>query len=97
MVLGDEREVLDLGRTSRTVSTAQRRAVVVRDRHCRYPGCRAPARWCDVHHLVEWERGGPTDLVNLALLCRRHHVAVHEGRRRLVRDSHGTYRVQRRE
>jgi hypothetical protein len=85
LIMKGKREVLDMGRRSRTVSPAQRRAVTARDRHCRYPGCRAPARWCDVHHLVEWERGGLTDLGNLVLLCRRHHVAVHEGGKRLVR------------
>ena len=61
------------------------------------PHCDAPARWCDVHHLVEWERGGTTDLGSLLLLCRRHHVAVHEGGRRLVRDDDGTLRVERRD
>jgi hypothetical protein len=69
---------LDVGRASRTVTPAQRRAVIVRDRHCRYPGCDRPARWCDVHHLVHWADGGPTDLDNLILLCRRHHTLVHE-------------------
>jgi hypothetical protein len=94
LTMNGEREVLNMGRTTRTVTPAQRRAVIVRDRHCRFPGCRAPARWCDVHHLVEWDEGGPTDLANLVLLCRRHHVAVHEGRKRLVRDRDGTYRVE---
>ena len=96
LVMNGEREVLDMGRSVRTPSAGQRRAVVVRDRHCRYPGCRAPAEWCDVHHLVEWERGGATDLANLVLLCRRHHQKVHEGRRRLVRAPDGTIRVERR-
>jgi len=96
-VLDGRREVLDLGRRARTVSAAQRRAVVLRDEHCRHPGCRAPAAWCDVHHLVEWEHGGATDLANLVLLCRRHHVVVHEGRKRLVRDeASGEFRVERR-
>jgi len=96
-VLDERREVLDLGRRARTVSAAQRRAVVLRDEHCVHPGCRAPADWCDVHHLVEWEHGGVTDLANLVLLCRRHHVVVHEGRKRLVRDeASGEFRVERR-
>jgi hypothetical protein len=47
-----------------------------------------------VHHLIEWERGGTTDLENLVLLCRRHHVAVHEGRKRLLRNDDGTLRVE---
>jgi hypothetical protein len=49
-----------------------------------------------VHHLVEWERGGITDMHNLVLLCRRHHVAVHEGRKRLVRNPDGNLRVEQR-
>jgi hypothetical protein len=93
MRMDERREVLDMGRESRTPTAAQRRAVIARDRHCRYPGCRAPAHWCDVHHLVEWGHGGHTDLTNLVLLCRRHHVAVHEGGRQLVRDPDGTCRV----
>jgi hypothetical protein len=64
VTMNGEREVLDMARTTRTVTPAQRRAVIVRDRHCRFPGCRAPAQWCDVHHLVEWDEGGPTDLAN---------------------------------
>ncbi len=96
-VLDERREVLDLGRRARTVSAAQRRAVVLRDEHCVHPGCRAPAGWCDVHHLVEWEHGGGTDLANLVLVCRRHHVAVHEGGKRLVRDAEsGECRLERR-
>ncbi|MFN8025316.1 MAG: DUF222 domain-containing protein [Acidimicrobiia bacterium] len=100
IVIDRHREVLDMGRRSRTVTPAQRRAVVVRDEHCQHPGCRAAADWCDVHHLVEWEWGGATDLDNLVLLCRRHHVAVHEGRRRLVPDRSvpgERFRVERRE
>lgn len=100
IVIDRHREVLDMGRRSRTVTPAQRRAVVIRDEHCQHPGCRAVAAWCDVHHLVGWEQGGVTDLANLVLLCRRHHVAVHEGRRRLVPDSSvpgERFRVERRE
>jgi hypothetical protein len=71
-------EVLDLGRRTRVVSPAQRRALVHRDGGCVFPGChRHP--WTDAHHLVHWARGGTTDLDNLCLLCRRHHTAVHEG------------------
>jgi hypothetical protein len=82
-------EVLDLGRRTREPSTAQRRAVLLRDEHCQYPGCRTPISCCDIHHLDPWEHGGSTDLVNLAALCRRHHVTVHEGGHRLVRGPDG--------
>ena len=68
--------VLDVGRKTRTVPPALRRALQARDRQCRFPGCNA--RRCDVHHVEHWADGGPTRLDNLVLLCRRHHRAVHE-------------------
>jgi hypothetical protein len=82
-------EVLDLGRRTREPSAAQRRAVMLRDEHCQFPGCRAPISWCDIHHMHPWQRGGSTDLTNLAALCRRHHVAVHEGGHTLIRGPDG--------
>jgi Domain of unknown function (DUF222)/HNH endonuclease len=78
-VLGGAGEPLDLGRAARLVSTAQRRAIVLRDQGCRFPGCDRPPQWTDAHHLVPWANGGPTDLDNLVSLCRWHHSAVHEG------------------
>ncbi|MEM9713872.1 MAG: DUF222 domain-containing protein [Actinomycetota bacterium] len=71
--------VLDVGRATRVVSPALRRALVVRDGGCRFPGCDVDHRRCDAHHLVHWADGGPTDLDNLALLCAFHHRLVHEG------------------
>jgi hypothetical protein len=82
-------QILDLGRRTRTVPDRLRRAIVLRDEHCQFPGCRAPASWCDAHHLVLWTDGGPTNLDNCTLLCRRHHVAVHEGGWKLVRGPDG--------
>jgi hypothetical protein len=79
-------EILDLGRRTRIVSPAQRRALVHRDGGCVFPGCGRPHPWTDAHHLVHWARGGATDLDNLCLLCRRHHTAVHEGGWHLARD-----------
>ena len=75
----DSGEPLDAGRTVRTVPPAIRRALVVRDRGCRFPGCDRPADWTDGHHLQHWAHGGETKLRNLVLLCRRHHRRVHEG------------------
>jgi hypothetical protein len=89
LVMSADGEVLDLGRRARTISRALRRAIVLRDQHCQFPGCRAPASWCDVHHLVHWLLGGETNLENCAMLCRRHHVAVHEGGWKLVRGPNG--------
>ena len=77
-------EVLDLGRTRRSVSKAQRRALLIRDRTCQYPGC-SQQRHLDAHHILAWAAGGQTDLDNLLLLCRFHHTAVHEGRLRIER------------
>jgi hypothetical protein len=74
-------EQLQLGRATRIVSDAQRRALVHRDGGCRFPDCDRPPDWCDAHHIVPWDRGGATDLDNLVLLCRRHHRLVHEGGR----------------
>jgi len=72
-------EVLDLGRSVRLVSPAQRRALVVRDRGCVWPDCDRPPAFTDAHHLRHWIDGGATDLANLALVCRRHHRLVHAG------------------
>ena len=66
---GPAGEVLDVGRRTRTISPALRRALAARDGHCRFPGCRA--RRVDAHHVEHWAHGGATALDNLVLLCRR--------------------------
>lgn len=80
IVLGPRSEPLDVGRRTPVVPPAIRRAVIVRDRSCRFPGCGRPHAWCDAHHVVHWAEGGSTSIGNLVLLCRRHHRLVHEGR-----------------
>lgn len=72
------------GRRRRTVSPALRRALLTRDRGCRFPGC--GSRFTEAHHIVHWADGGPTELSNLVLLCRRHHRAVHENGMRICMD-----------
>lgn len=67
----------DAGRRTPAVPASMRRAVIVRDRHCRFPGCDRPQSWCDAHHVVHWTNGGSTALHNLVLLCRRHHRLIH--------------------
>ncbi len=64
------------GRARRFPTKAQRREVMRRDRHCRFPGCEN-VNFADVHHIVPWKPGGRTDLDNLVLMCRHHHGVVH--------------------
>lgn len=71
-------EPLDVGRRTAVVPSSLRRAVIVRDRRCRFPGCDRPHGWCDAHHVMHWADGGRTSLSNLILLCRPHHRLVHE-------------------
>ncbi len=73
-VLGDQGQVLDLGRAQRTFTAAQRRALTIRDRGCTFPGCTVPATWCEAHHVVPWHQGGATDVSNGALCCLFHHT-----------------------
>jgi hypothetical protein len=69
---------LRVGRKTRTIPAALRRALNARDRGCRFPGCENH-RFVDAHHVRHWARGGEATLANLVLLCRRHHRLVHEG------------------
>ena len=78
-VLGGDSVPLDLGRTERLCSPAQRRALIVRDKGCAFPGCDRPPAWCDAHHVVHWVNGGLTDLNNCVLLCGFHHRVIHKG------------------
>lgn len=76
----DERgEILSVGRKTRTIPPAIRRALRTRDRGCRFPGCTS-RRFVDAHHIQHWADGGETKMSNLVLLCSRHHTLVHEGR-----------------
>jgi hypothetical protein len=86
---GAPAQPLEVGRASRVVTAAQRAALVVRDGGCAVAGCDRPPAWCEAHHLVHWLHGGPTDLANLALVCRAHHRAVYEGGWRLARHPDG--------
>ena len=68
-----------VGRERGSIAAATRRALVLRDQGCRFPGCDRPAGWTDAHHIVHRVDGGGNELDNLVLLCRRHHRRVHEG------------------
>ena len=75
--------VLDMQRSRRLCSEAQRRALVARDRSCRVQGCNSGARDCQVHHLDPWIEGGHTRVDRMALICLRHHRMLDEGYRLL--------------
>lgn len=77
VVLNAKREILDIGRASRTWTMGIRRAVVARDQGCRFPGCDRPVSWCDIHHCQPWEDDGHTSVENGVLLCRKHHTFLH--------------------
>lgn len=78
-VVGPDGVPVDVGRKTRKVSAALRRALRIRDAGgCRFPGCTARRR-LHAHHVRHWADGGPTSLANLILLCTAHHWAVHEG------------------
>jgi hypothetical protein len=95
VIMRGKSEVLDVGRRSRLVTQAQMRALILRDQHCRFPGCDRPPQWTDVHHLIHSFDGGTTDFDNLVLLCRRHHVMCHEGGWILQRDPEGEISAHR--
>jgi 5-methylcytosine-specific restriction endonuclease McrA len=85
--------LLEVGARTRTIPPALRRALHHRDRGCRFPGCGLP--FGQGHHVRHWAQGGPTTLSNLALLCRRHHRAVHEEGYRVERQPDGALRFRR--
>jgi hypothetical protein len=76
----DTRHLLDVGRRRYEVTDALRGFIVSRDRTCRFPGCRRPARLCQIDHAEAWQDGGSTDIANLGALCTRHHqLKTHGG------------------
>lgn len=77
VVLGGTSEPLDVGRASYPVTQAIWRALVARDGGCAFAGCDRPIEWCEAHHRIHWEDGGPTSVENCCLLCDHHHRAVH--------------------
>jgi 5-methylcytosine-specific restriction endonuclease McrA len=89
----EEGRVVEVGARTRTIPPALRRALQHRDRTCRFPGCNV--RVGQGHHLRHWAQGGPTTLSNLALLCRRHHRAVHEEGYQLERMPDGALQFRR--
>ncbi len=88
---GRDGRVVEVDARTRTIPPAIRRALHHRDRGCRFPGC--GVRFGQGHHIRHWAQGGPTTLSNLAMLCRRHHRAVHEEGYQVDRQPDGALRV----
>jgi hypothetical protein len=82
----DDGEPLRLGLTRRLFSSKQRDALAARDGGCRFPKCERPASWCEAHHRIPWDDDGPTDVSNGILLCRHHHMLVHDNHWAIERD-----------
>lgn len=70
--------IIDFGTTVRLFTDAQFQTLILRDQHCRHPGCDRPPDWCEAHHVIPWEDGGPTDVTNGLLKCSRHHHIGHQ-------------------
>jgi hypothetical protein len=84
---------VEVGARTRTIPPALRRALQHRDHGCRFPGC--GLRFGEGHHVRHWAAGGPTTLSNLAMLCRRHHRAVHEDGYQVARQPDGALEFRR--
>ncbi len=79
IVMSAEGIPLDVGRTKRLFTAAQRRAAVARDQQCIWNGCTTPASRCEMHHLRWWDaHHGPTSLTNSGLVCPHHHRVIHQ-------------------
>ena len=80
IITNGDSQPIDVGRRTRTIPPALRRALDHRDGGCAWEGCGAPASWCDAHHIIHWANGGDTNLDNTQLLCRKHHTATHKNK-----------------
>src|SRR5262249_39427390 len=91
--VGAGSEILSVGRATRVVPAALRKALMLRDRHCQFPGCGRPARWADAHHLEHWIEGGKTCSATSPSCAGAAIGPFHEGGWRLVRDAGGVMSV----
>ncbi len=85
VLVGPDGNPLDVGRRTRQISPALWKALILRDRHCTFPGCERGGMCLNAHHMKHWAQGGETNLENLTLTCRGHHRFVHEGGYSVVR------------
>jgi hypothetical protein len=79
IIVDTDGNALAAGRTIRHANRKQRRALRAMYRCCAFTGCEVAFERCEIHHILPWELGGPTDLINMIPLCSRHHHIVHEG------------------
>ncbi len=91
----ENRNPLNVGRKHRVVQPALKRALLARDRCCRYPGC-THEKWLDAHHVMHWADGGETTLENTILLCSKHHRLLHEGAFSIKSGPGGQWQFRRR-
>ena len=97
-VLGSDGSVIDLGRKTRLFSAKQRVALAVQQRGtCAVEGCTIPASLCDAHHLIDWAKGGRTNLANGALVCPRHHSLLDQSHLVVESTRPGRIRIVRRQ
>ncbi|MGK3949597.1 DUF222 domain-containing protein [Microbacterium sp. K2] len=75
-VVFDEGRIIGITSTDRVFTVHQRRAIIARDKECLIPGCHVPASWCEIHHVTEHARGGPTHTNNGVPLCWWHHRSL---------------------
>ncbi|MEP6479500.1 MAG: DUF222 domain-containing protein [Rhodoglobus sp.] len=88
VMFDDDGQVINVGRDQRLYTNRQRIGLAARDGGCRFPGCDRPPSWTEAHHIKSWHHGGQTDLDNGVLLCRHHHLLVHNNGWRI--DCEGT-------
>ncbi|MHA7304139.1 HNH endonuclease signature motif containing protein [Arthrobacter sp. TMN-49] len=77
LYLGEGQNILNVGRTQRLFTSAQRKILFARDLGCSFPDCTIPAHWTEAHHIIPWQNGGETNIDNAALLCSYHHALLH--------------------
>lgn len=91
VVFDENGQAIDVGREQRLFTRRQRVALAARDGGCRWPDCERPPAWTEAHHVRQWKRDrGPTDLENGILLCRHHHMLLHDSHWQ-IQHSHGEY------
>ncbi|MHA7199331.1 HNH endonuclease, partial [Arthrobacter alkaliphilus] len=87
VLLGSDRRVLDIGRTTRIFPPHIRKAIIARDQGCAFPDCTIPAPWCEAHHITYWSQDGTTGTDNGILLCSHHHHVIHKEQWTITTDS----------